>query len=86
VTPPAWSPYPDVPEHPPSRRLLVDGEVFGVRRDADGSVHLDWISGPNPAYGFTMSGDADVAPSDSELACAIRQFLANVNPSTGYLD
>lgn len=65
---------------------MVDGEAFDVRQDADGSVHFDWISGPNDGYGFTTSGDRDAPPADTELTDSIREFLANVNPLTGYLD
>ncbi len=64
----------------------MDGEEFDVRRDTDGSLHFDWISGPNPGYGFTTSGDPDAPPADALLIESIRDFLTNVNPTTGYLD
>ncbi|TQJ31304.1 hypothetical protein FBY39_1768 [Microbacterium sp. SLBN-146] len=62
----------------------VDGETFTVRRrDDDGSVHYDWISGPNPGYGFSSSGSGRESHEHHETA--IRDFLASIDPTTGYL-
>ncbi|WP_281385815.1 hypothetical protein [Nocardioides luti] len=37
-------------------RLVVDGEVFDVRRSGRrGQVDLTWVSGPNPGYGFSSA-------------------------------
>jgi hypothetical protein len=64
--------------------LDVDGETFAVRRrDEDGSAHYDWISGPNPGYGFSTSGSGQ--ESREHHATAIRGFLASIDPATGYL-
>ncbi len=83
----------DVPLQPPAVREVmstvgtrtVDGETFTVRRrDADGSFHYDWISGPNRGYGFSVSGGG-TPPSPGQHAARIRGFLASVDPETGYL-
>jgi len=65
--------------------FTVDGETFAVRRrDHDGSIHHDWISGPNPGYGFsTFCGPGPV--SHDKHVADIREFLAAVDPETGYL-
>ena len=43
----------------------------------------DWVSGPNPGYGFTMSPTADL-PSDAHVE-NIRGFLAQIDAATGYI-
>lgn len=36
--------------------LIVDGETFTVTcRPAEGQYAYDWISGPNPDYGFSTT-------------------------------
>ena len=65
--------------------FTVDGETFRVRRrDDDGSNHYDWISGPNDGYGFSISGGRDPRSREQHVV-AIRDFLAAVDPATGYL-
>lgn len=66
---------------PVLRTLEVDGERFDVRRD-DGSTYYDWVSGPNAGYGFASSGPPDAAEADR---AAVRQFLAMIDPETGYI-
>ena len=72
----------------------VDGETFAVRRsDDDGSTHYDWVAGPNDGYGFsTFDGTAPLstfggtAPLSRERHLdSIRDFLAGIDPATGYL-
>ncbi|RLP67929.1 hypothetical protein D9V30_12400 [Mycetocola reblochoni] len=66
-------------------RIEVDGETFRVRRRVhDGSHHYDWVSGPNDGYGFSVSRRPEPlgrAQHDAE----IRNFLAAIDPTTGYL-
>jgi hypothetical protein len=71
----------------PTRRLEVDGEVFEVTADGKvpEQVHLDWVTGPNRGYGFSARRSSGVV-SDDELEAMARDFLANINPETGYLD
>jgi hypothetical protein len=71
----------------PSRRLEVSGEIFEIttRREIPGQVDLIWATGPNPGYGFS-SRRSRGTHSDEELIWAIKGFLANINPETGYLD
>jgi hypothetical protein len=80
-----------------SRRLTVDGEVFDVRPSADGrGFHFDWVSGPNPGYGFSTGGPlvfvpdgqqapAAAPPDDRDLVAHIRLFLEQIDPDTGYI-
>ena len=69
------------------RLLTVAGERFRVRRRPRvGRLHeydYDWLSGPNDGYGFGLSGPAAV--DDEEHAVRIAQFLAGIDPVTGYL-
>ena len=67
----------------PSLTLDVDGEVFALRSDTRGGTHYDWVSGPNPGYGFTMSPTADL-PLDAHVE-NIRGFLAQIDAATGYI-
>ena len=63
-------------------RVVVDGEAFDVLRDGS-SIHFTWVSGPNTSYGFSLGGAS--AFTDEDVRSAIRGFLAEVDPKTGYL-
>ncbi len=65
-------------------RVVVDGESFDVLRQ-DGSIHLTWISGPNASYGFSIGETGPTRLTDQELHSAIRAFLSEIDPRTGYL-
>jgi hypothetical protein len=69
------------------RILTVDGERFRVRlrprRRAVFQCDYDWLTGPNREYGFSVSSSC--AQSDEEQKAAIRNFLAQIDPATGYL-
>lgn len=79
------SALPDTHSYTDLGDVTVDGETFAVRRrDDDGSTHYDWISGPNDGYGFSTFGSPEPLSHDQRLA-SIRDFLAGVDPATGYL-
>ena len=86
-----WSPLPKPPDEStvgPAVRVTVDGEDFEVRASPGrpGAYHYEWISGPNPGYGFS-SARSDAQPSTmEEHEGAIRNFLAQVDPETGYIE
>jgi hypothetical protein len=65
-------------------RFVVDGESFDVVRDGS-STHLTWVSGPNASYGFSVGGSGATRLSDAEIGSAIRSFLSEIDPRTGYL-
>ena len=71
-----------------SGRLVVEGETFDVTasKEYPGQHDLTWRSGPNPGYGFACRRSDERCASEAELVESIRDFLANVNPVTGYLD
>ena len=73
-------------EHP--TRVEVDGEVFDVvaRRDRPGQYHYTWVSGPNPGYGFSSGSSDGRTMSDADIEASIRNFLAQVDPETGYIE
>lgn len=65
-------------------RLTVDGETFAVHATLHGSIHYTWVSGPNDGYGFSTLG-TEQAPTDEQHQTVIREFLADINPATGFL-
>lgn len=65
-------------------RFVVGDESFDVVRDGS-TIHLTWVSGPNPSYGFSVGGSGAIALTDGELRSAIRAFLSEIDPRTGYL-
>ncbi|SCL37586.1 hypothetical protein GA0074692_4718 [Micromonospora pallida] len=81
-----------VPEHLRTRyqgdpvTLTVDGQEFRVRTraGAPGTYDFDWLTGPHE-YGFALSGPAEPAMSRAEMERHIRDFLADIDPATGYL-
>ncbi|MDR6867975.1 hypothetical protein J2Y69_002583 [Microbacterium resistens] len=79
------SALPDADTYTDVGTFTVDGETFVVRRrDDDGSNHYDWVSGPNDGYGFSVFGGFEPFPHERHVA-AIRDFLAAIDPATGYL-
>jgi hypothetical protein len=84
-----WRPWSgDAAESEPPTRVEVDGEVFDVtvRRDRPGEYHFAWVSGRNPGYGFSSGTSDGRAMSDVDIEASIRNFLAQVDPQTGYID
>jgi hypothetical protein len=63
--------------------LEVDGEVFQLRPDQYGGSDYTWLSGPNPGYGFCLSPTPDMSLDNHREN--IRGFLAEIDPTTGYL-
>lgn len=63
--------------------IEVDGELFAVRRAADGGSAYDWLSGPNEGYGFGSSAPPNRLPDEHRKH--IRTFLSMIDPATGYI-
>jgi hypothetical protein len=68
--------------------MTVDGQQFEVatRPDQPGRYDVTWISGPDPGYGFSSATSDGRALSAVQLERGIRNFLAQVEPETGYLE
>ena len=86
-----WAPVPEewkTDETSAAVRLIVDGEQFDVREQAGlpGTYHFDWVSGPNPGYGFTSARSDGQSSTTAQLQDEIRGFLANVDPDTGFIE
>ena len=69
--------------------LEVDGERFSVRQVVDPATgYTDtgyrWVSGPNKDYGFSIGGPPN--PSMEDHRHRVREFLAMVDPTTGYIE
>jgi hypothetical protein len=74
-------------ESSPDRfQLTVDDEIFEVARDLSqpGAYHYTWLTGRNPGYGFGGLEPAGVTTADH--VASIRNFLAMVDPTTGYIE
>jgi hypothetical protein len=67
--------------------MTVDGQDFRIRARAEepGAYDFDWLSGPHD-YGFGISRPDDSAMSLAEMEDAIRDFLAQIDPATGYIE
>lgn len=70
------------------KQVVVHGEQFDVSaRAGEPGVHdFRWTSGPNEGYGFTSAGHGGDGMTDGELADAVRNFLSQVDPTTGYIE
>jgi len=75
---------PDFETDIPSFTLEVNGEVFALRPDQQGGTDYTWVSGPNPDYGFSLSPTPN--SSLDEHRANIRNFLAMIDPATGYIE
>ncbi|GGO68445.1 hypothetical protein [Nonomuraea cavernae] len=66
--------------------MTVDGQDFRIRERAGrpGEYDFDWLSGPHE-YGFGITRAAGAAMTLAEMEEAIRGFLAEIDPATGYL-
>ncbi|WP_406181403.1 hypothetical protein [Streptomyces canus] len=69
-------------------RMSVDGEEFEVSQpdDSPGTYDVTWLTGPDPQYGFGFRSHPLVKVARAELEEAIRDFLAQVDPSTGHIE
>ncbi|GAB2507376.1 hypothetical protein [Paramicrobacterium agarici] len=82
-----WSPAPpDTETYVNVGDVTVDSEIFSVRRrDADGSYHYEWVTGPNPDYGFSIGSQLPLDFTREQHEVQIRDFLSGIDPNTGYL-
>ena len=74
-------------------RFWLTARPSSLRMRPDGGVDYDWESGPNDGYGFGGGPVRTVgAPTARYLLTiaqhreAVRDFLSDINPETGYLD
>ncbi|SHN27484.1 hypothetical protein [Cryptosporangium aurantiacum] len=67
-------------------RFTVDGHDWIVRERVGqhGVYDYEWLTGPN-TYGFTGAASGGTIDED-DMKVAIADFLAEINPETGYLD
>ena len=68
-------------------RLIVDGEQFAVEANPDhpGQYQFAWLSGPNLGYGFATATSNGSSLSQTQMEAAIRNFLHQIDPATGYI-
>lgn len=50
-----------------------------------GCYDIEWLSGPNPGYGFTVASSNRTSMSRVRLEREIQSFLAGIDPATGHL-
>lgn len=65
---------------------VVDGQRFRITPEGRDRYHFDWVSGPNPNYGFSSQTSDRRPHTEATLDEAIRDFLDQVDPETGYID
>lgn len=65
--------------------FVVDGETFIVTERERSQYQFDWVSGPNPDYGFITSIYPHGEMTDEQVVASIHDFLAEIDPETGYL-
>lgn len=65
--------------------LTVDGEQFRILQRGFGDYYYDWLTGPNADYGFAGGTNPPSELTDDDHIEAIRDFLAEIDPETGYL-
>lgn len=84
--PAAWPDSADASDAESARSftLDVDGELFAVRPDAWGGTNYTWLTGTNEGYGFSESPTPNRSLDDHRHS--IRNFLAQVDPVTGYIE
>ncbi|NAZ74740.1 hypothetical protein GTQ99_04785 [Kineococcus sp. T13] len=68
--------------------MKVDGHDWLVkeRPGTAGCYDFDWISGPNPGYGFSLQTSNGISITEADMRRSIASFPAEINPETGYLD
>lgn len=67
-------------------KLVVDGETFEVIEGAPGEYSFAWLTGPSPGYGFHSASSTASAMSGGDMEAAIRGFLSQVDPDTGFIE
>jgi hypothetical protein len=68
--------------------MTVDDQLFVVTTDPaqQGTHHFEWVSGPNKGYGFTAQMSTREPMTRADMEQAIRNFLVQVDPTTGYIE
>lgn len=68
--------------------MVVDGEQFSVseRAGEPGVYDFRGTSGRNSGYGFSSGGHGGGGITDAALEDAIRNFLSQIDPTTGYIE
>jgi hypothetical protein len=67
--------------------MTVDGQDFriGARAEEPGVYDFDWLNGPHD-YGFGSAKSDGSAMTLPEMEKAIRGFLTQIDPTTGYIE
>ena len=61
-------------------------DTCSTSRSAASRYDVAWVSGPNAGYGFSLSSSDDRPMTQTQLEEAIRNFLGQVDPETGYVE
>jgi hypothetical protein len=69
------------------RQLVVDGEEWQLSLREEGGFRFTWVSGIVGGSGFIYQPSrSDFEPSTEMIEEAIRNYMSEVDPETGYLD
>ncbi|WP_149204502.1 hypothetical protein [Actinotalea subterranea] len=68
-------------------RIVVDGHDWVVREQPEraGAYDFEWLTGPDQ-YGFSMGSSDGSSMDEAAMRRSIADFLAAVDPATGYLE
>jgi hypothetical protein len=66
-------------------KVVVDGHEFSAqeREDELGTFDVDWLTAPNPPYGFFFHHPG---ATEAEVETLARNFLSQINWDTGVID
>lgn len=54
--------------------------------DRPGQYDFAWLSGPNEGYGFGSTSSNGSPLSQTQMEAMVREFLAQVDLATGFID
>lgn len=67
--------------------IVIDGEELAVRRRRPGIYDYDWVNHRHGGYGFfSATNDRSAIKRGADHVDAIRDFLEQVDPETGFLE
>ena len=57
----------------------VDDDTFRIQSNGDALYRYEWLTGPNPGYGFSIWDDSAIVSADRHRD-AIVDFLSRLDP------
>ncbi len=67
-------------------RVECEGQIFNVSGGISAQYHYTWTSGPHDGYGFSTASNSETPLTLEDHRRNIREFLAQIDPDTGYIE